>query len=571
MTVINAPAPTGQMPPARTGDNLLDADAALLEGLRREGASQFEGPCRELGEILGLPETIELGFQANEHPPALVRYDRSGTRIDELDFHPAWHELMDLAVTRGVAGAPWADARPGAHVARAANFMMLAQVEAGITCPLAMTYSCVPALRLGGEAISTWEPLVAGGVYDPRPLPAQMKRGALIGMALTERSGGSDVRSSATVAEPIGGGEYALTGAKWFVSAAQSDAFFVLAHSPGGMSLLLVPRLRGDGALNGLGFDRLKSKLGNRSNPTAEVELDAARGVLVGDEGRGVRAIMAMIGGTRHDCVLGSTAVMRLGTAEAIQWAAHRAAFGRRLIDQPAMQAVLADLALESEAATAGALRLARANEEAHRGDAGAELLRRIAAPVLKYWTCKRAPAHAAEALECQGGFGYIEESRLARAYREAPLMSVWEGSGNVQALDVLRAVRSDPATLDALLSELGEAHGGDRRLDAAIDAVETEARRVAGWRGGTPGEHPARALTEAAGDEAGARRLTGAMARCLQAALLVRHAPAPVADAFCATRLDGRGERAFGDLPTGIDLQAIVERAGPGSSERAS
>ncbi len=484
MTLTHAPVRTAELPPARCGDNVLDGDVALLEGLRREGGGAFEQRSRELGAILARPQVIEWGFEANEHPPELVPYDRSGSRIDEISFHPAWHELMELSVKHGIAGGAWADPTPGVHVARAADFIMVAQVEAGITCPLAMTYSCVPALRLGGETCAEWEPLVSSGFYDPRPVPAREKRGALVGMALTERSGGSDVRSSGTVAEPLDDGSFSVTGTKWFVSAAQSDAFFVLAHTPGGMSLLLVPRRDEQGAVNGLRMDRLKPKLGNRSNPTAEVELDGARGMLVGEEGRGVRAIMAMIGGTRHDCVLGSTAVMRLGTAEAIHWSTHRSAFGRRLLDQPAMRAVLADLAVESEAATAGAMRLARTNEEAQRGDAGAELLRRIAAPVLKYWTCKRAPWHAAEALECQGGFGYIEESRLARAYREAPLMSVWEGSGNVQALDVIRALDSDPATLEALLAEVGEARGADARLDAAIERVADTGARPAPVRG---------------------------------------------------------------------------------------
>ena len=548
MTLTGTPPRTAELPPARSADNLLDGDRALLEGLRREGAEGFEQGCRDLGAILARADTIELGFRANEEPPQLRRWDRDGSRADEISFDPSWHALMELAVTSGIAGAPWADARPGAHVARAAGFLMLAQVEAGITCPLAMTYSCVPALRLGNESASAWERLVTSGRYDPRALPSGQKQGALIGMALTERSGGSDVRTSGTTAESIGDGEYALTGTKWFVSAAQSDAFFVLAQSAAGLSLYLVPRLRDDGRLNGLRFDRLKGKLGNRSNPTAEVELDGAHGILVGDEGRGVRAIMAMIGGTRHDCVLGSTAVMRLGTAEAIHWSALREAFGRRLVDQGAMRAVLADLALESEAATAGALRLARAHEQAHSGDAAAESLRRIAAPVLKYWTCKRAPAHAAESLECQGGFGYIEGSRLERAYREAPLMSVWEGSGNVQALDVLRATGADAATFEALRLELDQARGGDRRLDAAIDAINL---------GGA--------------DETGARLLTGQLARCLQGALLVQHSPPEVADAFCATRLGmSQGDRAFGELPPGTDLRAIIQRAAPQGIEIA-
>jgi len=547
MTLAEADVNVPALPRERGGDNLLDGDLALLEGLRREGAGALEDECRDLGAVLGTADVIAAGFDANDTPPRIARHDRSGRRIDDVEFHPAWHRLMGLAVEHGIAGAPWADPRPGAHVARAARFIMLAQVEAGITCPLAMTYSCVPALRLSPGAAERWEPLVTSAVYDPRAIPVAGKRGALVGMALTERGGGSDVRAgTATTATPAGDGTWIVDGAKWFVSAAQSDAFFVLAQTSGGLSLVLVPRLDDDGALNGLRFDRLKDKLGNRSNPTAEVELHGARGSLVGEEGRGVRAIMAMIGGTRHDCVLGSAAVMRLGTAEAIHWADGRRAFGRELAAQPAMQAVLADLALESEAATAGALRLARANEQAHAGDAEAELLRRIAAPVLKYWTCKRAPQHAAEALECQGGFGYIEDSRLARAYREAPLMSVWEGSGNVQALDVLRALDREPEALAVLLDEIGAGAGADHRLDAELAALRSPS------------------LTS--GGEASARLLAGRLARALQASLLVRYAPAAVADAFCGSRLGDPAGRTFGELPPGLDLGAIVARARPGA-----
>lgn len=535
------PLTPSPLPPQRAGDNLLDGDPALLEALRREGGGAMESAVRHLGATLAEPEWIERGFAANEHPPLVTRLDRDGDRSDAIEFHPAWHDLMALAVEHGIAGGSWADEREGAHVARAAKFLLHAQVEAGTTCPIAMTWSCVPALRLDPSLAGRWEPLVTGGVYDPRERAAASKRGALIGMALTERAGGSDVRQSTTVAEPDGEA-WRVTGMKWFVSAVQSDAFFVLAQTPSGLSCLLVPRLDDDGRPNAFVLDRLKSKLGNRSNPTAEVELRGARGELVGEEGRGVRAIMEMIGGTRHDCVLGSTAVMRLGTAEAVHWAAHRVAFGRPLLRAPAMQAVLADLQLESEAATVGAMRLARAHEAAARGDAEAERFRRLAAPVLKYWTCKRAPSHLAEALECQGGFGYVEESRLARAYREAPLMSVWEGSGSVQALDVLRALARSPDSLDAVLAEVDLGRGADPRLDAATDALR-----------GTPPT-----------DEASARPWVGRLARCLQASLLVRHAPTEVADAFCATRLGGDGTVAFGELPAGTDTAAIVARALP-------
>ena len=537
---VHDPLAPVALPPQRAGGNLLDGDPALLEALRREGAGAFEEAVRELGAVLAQPEWIERGFAANEHPPRVVRLDRDGERADAIDFHPAWHDLMGLAMDHGIGGGSWAQDAPGAHVARAAKFILHAQVEAGTTCPLAMTWSSVGALRLEPEVAAVWEPLVTSGVYEPGERPASAKRGALIGMALTERAGGSDVRASTTVAEPDGDA-WRVTGGKWFVSAVQSDAFFVLAQTASGLSCLLVPRLDEDGRPNGFVLDRLKDKLGNRSNPTAEVELRGARGQLVGEEGCGVRTIMAMIGGTRQDCVLGSTAVMRLGTAEAVHWAAHRMAFGRPLLAAPAMRAVLADLALESEAATAGALRLARAHEAAARGDEAAERFRRLAAPVLKYWTCKRAPAHLGEALECQGGFGYVEESRLARAYREAPLMSVWEGSGSVQALDVLRALARTPDALDAVFDEIALAHGADARLDAA-----------------------ARALREEVPDESTARAWVGRMARCLQASLLVRHAPREVADAFCATRLQGAGSAAFGELPDWVDTAAIVARALP-------
>ncbi|HEX4110678.1 MAG TPA: acyl-CoA dehydrogenase family protein [Solirubrobacteraceae bacterium] len=519
-----------ELPPERAGENVFLHDGPLVDALVREGAGWAQEELCRLGDIAGAPETIAWGFSANEHPPTHVPYDRSGRRVDGLELDEGWHRIMELAVREGLHGAPWADPRAGAHVARAAKFIVMAQVEAGFTCPIAMTYSCVPALRLAPEIAARWEPLVTGGQYDPRPLAAVEKRGALIGMALTERAGGSDVRGNATVARPIGNDEYECTGNKWFVSALMSDAYFILAQAPRGLSLLFVPRHE-----NGVRVDRLKRKLGNHSNPTGEVDLDGAVGTLVGEEGGGVRAIMSMIAGTRHDCVLGSVAVMRLGLSEALHWCAHRRAFGRTLAEQPAMRAVLADLALELEGATAGALRLSRAIDE------GDDPLQRIVAPALKFWTCKRAPAHVAESVECLGGLGYIEESRLPRAYREAPLMSIWEGSGNVQALDGLRALRTRPECAEALLEELELARGTDSRFDQAVQALHGEL---------------------AAPSEDRARALATQTALCLQAALLLRHAPAPVADAFCATRLGGDGPGVFGMLPAAIDVEALLARA---------
>ena len=533
------------VPPARVGSDTFAADPALVEAVRREAGEWALPECGRLGEETGQAEVIELGFDANEHPPAHAAYDRSGRRVDTATFHPSWHSLMGLAAAHGLMGRPWIDDRAGAHAARAAKFILLAQVEAGVTCPIAMTYSCVPALRLEPALAAVWEPLVTSPEYDPSPLPGPAKRGALIGMALTERTGGSDLRRCTTEAVPVGGGRYELTGVKWFVSAVASDAFFIVARTPGGLSCFLVPRLDDDGRPNGFRIDRLKDKLGNRSNATAEVQLDRAVGHIVGEEGRGVRAIMAMIGGTRHDCILGSAAVLRLGVAEAIHHARHRQAFGRRLADHQSMTAVLADLALEYEGAVAGALRLSRAIEESASGDAEAAAFRRIAAPILKYWVCKRAPGHVAEALECQGGAGYIEDSRLPRAYREAPLMSIWEGSGNVQALDVIRALRTEPGVADALLGELQRARGGNRLLDAAASAVADQ-------------------LAAGIPEEGQARGFVGLAARTLQGSLLVRFAPPAVADAFCAARLAPRFSGGYGDLPPGVDAAAIVERSLP-------
>ena len=537
----------GNVPPARAGGDIFRSDPALAEAVWREAGSWAMDDCRTLGELCGRPETIELGFQANENPPVHVVYDRSGRRIDAAEFHPSWHSLLDIAAWHGLMGRPWAEGQRGAHAARAARFILLAQVEAGVMCPIAMTYASVPALRLDPALAEVWEPLVASTEYDPRPLPGKLKRGALIGMAMTERGGGSDLGHCATVATPLGDGRYELTGTKWFVSAVASDAFFVIARAPRGLSCFFVPRLDEDGRSNGFRVDRLKNKLGNRSNATAEVELNGAVGTLVGEEGRGVRAVMAMVAGTRHDCILGSTAVLRLGVAEAVHYARHRCAFGRPLVDHRAMTGVLADLALEYEGAVAAALRLSRAVEEAAAGSAEAAAFRRIAAPVLKYWICKRAPGHAAEALECLGGGGYMEESRLARAYREAPLMSVWEGSGNVQALDVLRALRHEAGVADALLGELQPARGSHRMLDAAASEVASQ-------------------LAAGIPDEGQARAFVGLAARALCGALLVRFAPPAVADAFCATRLGPRFSGAYGDLPPGVDTAAIVERALPTS-----
>ncbi len=528
-TVFNQPPPLEDI-------NLFTTDRVLTEALRREGAEWAEDRARTFGEIVGRRETIAWGFQANDHPPVLRAFDRNGNRIDEVEFHPSWHALMGLGVEHGLHALPWREPRPGAHVARAALFMLLAEVEAGVGCPLSMTYSVVPALRLQPEVAAEWEPRVTSTVYDPRLVPSWEKGGALCGMAMTEKQGGSDVRANTTAAWPVGDG-YELTGHKWFCSAPMCDAFLVLAQASGGLTCFLLPRFTPDGARNRFHIQRLKDKLGNRSNASSEVEFRAAWARRIGEEGRGVQTILEMVNHTRLDCVIGAAAGLRWGTARAIHHASHRQAFGKLLIDQPLMRNVLADLALESEAATTAMMRLARAYD-------GEETpFRRLATAVLKYWTCKRAPVHAAEALECLGGNGYVEEWGMARLYREAPLNSIWEGSGNVQCLDVLRAIQKSPESLKALLAEIREARGADHRLDLFVNELQHQLERPEDL-------------------ELRARRLVERLALALQGSLLVRHAPPEVADAFCASRLAGEGGRAFGTLPVGADFRVILERA---------
>jgi putative acyl-CoA dehydrogenase len=532
-----------QVPPLAGRD--VAEDPALLAGLEREGAGWASGALHALGSLAGSADVAGHARLANEHPPVLRSHDARGNRIDEVEFHPSWHALMSTAVAHGLHAAPWADQSPGAHVARAAKFYVWAQAEAGHGCPISMTYAAIPALRQERRLADRFEPLLTAREYDPGLRPPENKAGLLAGMAMTEKQGGSDVRANTTRAEPApaeGDGAHLITGHKWFCSAPMCDLFLVLAQAPAGLTCFLLPRVRPDGSRNAMRIQRLKDKLGNRSNASAEVEFDAALAWQVGAAGRGVPTIIEMVSATRLDCVLGSAAAMRQGCVAAVHHASWRQAFGKDLISQPLMAAVLADLIVESEAATTLAVRLAGAAERAARGDAQEAALLRVALPAAKHWVCKRAPAHTAEALECLGGNGYIEESGLPRLYREAPLNSIWEGAGNVTALDVLRALAraAAPASTgpaDALLAELDRAAGGDRRLDEACDRL----RRL------LPG------LPAAAGPDAefAARRLAGTIAVTLQAALLVRHAPAAVADAFCASRL-GSGSLGSGSLGSG-------------------
>jgi len=537
-----------QVPPL-TGYDVAD-DPGMLDALRRAGAGWAEAEVREIGRLAGTARAQEWGRLANENPPVLHTHDRFGHRIDEVEFHPAWHELMSVAVGAGLHAAPWRDTRPGAHVARAAKFYLWGRTDAGHCCPISMTYAIVPALRNAPDLARRYEPLLTSAVYDPGLRPADGKRGLIAGMSMTEKQGGSDVRANTTRAVPVpgdaaGAGSYLLTGHKWFTSAPMSDVFLVLAQAPGGLSCFLLPRVLPDGTRNGMHLQRLKDKLGNRSNASAEVEYDQAVAWLVGEEGRGVRTIIEMVNMTRLDCVIGAATSMRSGAVQAAHHAAHRSAFGAVLADQPLMANVLADLAVESEAATAVTFRLAAATDRAAAGDEQEAAFRRLALAATKYWVCKRAPAHAAEALECFGGNGYVEESGLPRLYREAPLQSIWEGSGNVAALDTLRALTRQPEAAEAFFAEVGQAAGADRRLDAAITRLRTE-------------------LSDPAQAEARARRLAETLAVVLQGSLLVRFGDPAVADAFATSRLDGDWGGAFGTLPAGVDTGTIIKRVTP-------
>ncbi len=531
-------------PPPLVGYDAYTSDRALSEAVERhldpELLDEVRGELAALGKTSGSAQVQEWGVLANEHPPTLRTHDRYGHRIDEVDFHPAWHRLLGKGVAAGLTAA-WA--RPGGHVRRAAAFLLWTQVEAGNGCPLSMTHAAVPALRTDPGLAAEWEPRLTSMIYDRELRPAGRKAGALFGMGMTEKQGGSDVRANTTAATPLAeAGTYTLTGHKWFCSAPMSDGFLVLAQAPAGLTCFLVPRVLEDGSRNVFLIQRLKNKLGNRSNASAEVEFDGTWARRVGEEGRGVRTIIEMVAATRLDCVLGSAGLMRQAVAQAVHHCAHREAFGGKLVDRPLMRNVLADLAVESEAATVLALRLAAAYDD---GGEQERALLRIAVPAAKYWVTKRCTPLTVEAAECLGGNGYVEESGMPRLVRESPLNSIWEGAGNVQALDVLRALQREPAALNAYLQEVGKARGADHRLDTAIKALLTE-------------------LADLEGIEGRARRLTERLALVLQGSLLVRFAPPEVADSFCASRLGTDGGLAFGTLPHNLAQVAIVNRATP-------
>ena len=534
-------------PPPLDGYDVFGSDRCLVEAVEREGAAWAFDGLRDLGRIAGAAETRELARLAHAFPPVLHSHDAGGNRIDEVEFHPAWHELMGTGMAAGVHCLAWTDDRPGAHVARAALAFVMNQAENGVCCPLAMTFAAVPALRRQPDIAAEWIPHITGRDYDQRAIAAPDKTACTMGMAMTEKQGGSDVRANTTAAAPVGpggpGGEYLLTGHKWFCSAPMSDAFLTLAQAPGGLSCFLAPRFRPDGSRNPIAIQRLKDKLGNRSNASAEIEFPGAWARMVGEEGRGVATILEMVQHTRLDAAVSSAAIMRQAVALAIHHCDHRSAFQRKLADQPAMRAVLADLVLDSTAATMLVMRLAGAFDGAARGDARQAALARLAAALVKYWVCKRTPPAVFEALECHGGNGYVEESVIARLYREAPVNSVWEGSGNVICLDALRAIEREPDSLEALRAEIAKAAGADRRLDTFVAAIDP-------------------LFADRGGLELRARELAARLALALAGALMLQHAPPALADAFCATRLDpesGAAAQAYGALPPGLVLQDIV------------
>ncbi len=531
-----------QAPPLQ-GHNVVTGDEALINAVTSFGAAEAIPGLSALGQEAGSEQAREHSMLANEFTPSLTPFDRYGNRIDEVRYHLSWHWLMERAVGHGLHAAPWESDSPNAHLTRAAGFYAWYQTEPGHGCPISMTYAAVPALRADEALAREWTPRLASRTYDFGLRAASEKAGVLAGMGMTEKQGGSDVRANETQARPTAvEGEYTLHGHKWFTSAPMNDIFLILGQAPGGMTCFLVPRVLPDGTRNQLDVVRLKDKLGNRSNASSEMEFHGTWALRLGDEGRGVRTIIEMVAATRLDCVLGSASLMRHALAEATWHVAHRSAFGGLLIDKPLMQNVIADLAVESEAATLLAMRLAAAVD---RNSEQEQALRRIALPLAKFWVCKRTPMMTAEALECLGGNGYVEESGMPLIYREAPVNSVWEGSGNVNSLDVLRALDREPETLDAYLAEVGAAHGEDPRLDRALESVLTM-------------------LADKDSLEVSARRLAGQMATCLQASLLIRHAPNAVADAFCATRLGGDYNGTLGTLPVGSDLSFLTQRALP-------
>ena len=536
-------------PPPLEDYNLYLTDPVLDRAIAAEGGKESRDTLVRFGERVGSAEVFEWGFLANTNDPVLKTHDRYGNRIDEVEFHPSWHSLMDLAVSNGLHSIPWEeDGGDGGQLTRTALLYMSSQVEAGHFCPISMTTAAVPALRATPSIASEWVPRIVRRSYDPSFRPSPEKSGTLMGMGMTEKQGGSDVRSNTTTAAPRSGGgqggEYSITGHKWFTSAPMCDAFLVLAQAPGGLSCFLLPRWTPDGNLNGFQIQRLKDKLGNRSNASSEVEFIGAYALLLGEEGRGVQTIIEMVNGTRLDCVMGSVALMRQAVAQAGWHVAHRNAFGSPLIDKPLMQNVLADLEIETETATLMMVRLAGTFDRAEF-DADEAAFRRIALPIAKYWLTKQTTAVVREAMECLGGNGDVEESILPRLFRESPLNAIWEGSGNVIALDFLRAANREPATLETFFADLEANTAGNKTLD---DAVTRAREAVSGVQ--DPG--------------AEARRIVEAVALAWAGTLCARHEDDELLGAFAASRLDERHGMQYGTLEPRLPLDVLSRRTVP-------
>lgn len=541
-------------PPPLEDVNLFTSDRVLAETVEREDAGAAKASLTAFGKIVGSAEVIDLGRQANAYLPVLKSFDRFGHRADRVEFHPSYHRLMAISVAQGLHGSPWdhlkdgldAKPKPGAVVARLAGTYMMTQVEAGHGCPITMTNAAVPALMFQPSLAKEWIPRILSRDYDERFAPAKEKRGVTLGMGMTEKQGGTDVRANTTAATPVNGGgpgaEYRITGHKWFFSAPMCDAFLVLAQAPDGISCFLMPRFTPDGEPNAIRIQRLKDKVGNKSNASSEVEFQAASGWLIGEEGRGVRNIIEMATYTRLDCAVATAGMMRQAVAQAVHHCSYRTVFQKKLIDQPLMANVLADLALETEAATALSFRVARSFDRAHEDEAEAAF-RRIMTPVAKYWVCKRAPNLAYEAMECLGGNGYVEEGVAGRIYREMPVNAIWEGSGNVMCLDVLRALAREPQALDVVFAEFDGARGENAAYDGALEALKE-------------------AFADFGSLEARSRQVVEQMAKVAAGAILLQHAPSFVSDAYCATRLGRDWGDVYGTLPAGADIAAIVERA---------
>jgi putative acyl-CoA dehydrogenase len=540
----NAPLGPGHddanQPPPFENLNFFTTDRALREAVAQNGGAAHWARLEAFGGRMGSAEIAALAAAAHRHVPELKAFDRYGRRLDEVEYHPAYHAMMREGIEAGISAVAWSGVQ-GGHLVHAALEFLLAEVEPSVCCPITMTYAAPAALRHQSEISRTWLPQILKQKYDASSRPASEKQGVTIGMAMTEKQGGSDVRANATKAEAAGDGSYRLSGHKWFCSAPMSDAFLTLAQAPDGLSCFLAPRWTPDKKRNAIHLMRLKDKVGDRANASSEIEYHSAYAVRIGEEGRGIATILDMVHHTRLDCAVAPAAYMRSALAQALWHTSHRRAFGKRLIDHELMKQVLADLAVESEAATALVFRLARSFDEAGKSE-DAALFSRIATPVAKYWLNKRVIGHVAECMECHGGAGYVEEWPIARLYRQAPLNGIWEGSGNVICLDVLRALKREPRALDALVAELERARGANSRLDPAIDALKSDLHGI---------------------EEKDARRLVEAMAVALQAALLVQHAPAPVAEAFCATRLGAR-TAAYGALTADIAIEAVISRALP-------